>query len=272
RLSLSKKEFHEDLLTLIEPEQPVPSRTDFLMSYLMEGGFEYEPRSNINLLFKPIVADETAIAAIVARKRTISGHFDESNPFTMENISEWELANVYFNLGDDEQVVGVELNRAVAQNPKTLIQDIASHINSISPRNSYEIHVFELPNKESFWQAVESFGSEITSLTFDMVMPNPVKDSLSATEKAMDRLKTVKGQRLQETYTNNDGLNLDNDMVRDHVKRTEGGSGGVSAKSHGTHVYSTDKSGRTVELDDEFGASEGEKTGLLDRLRNILLR
>ncbi|MDF1856309.1 hypothetical protein [Pseudooceanicola sp.] len=270
RLSLSERNA-PNLFEENDTRFQLLERIDYLFKWFGDA-FSYEPRKGVFLRFIPTQIDDTVIAGIVARQINEIKHSDEDDPFREIEGIEWETANLFLNVGDDEQVVGVEQNRKISAQPRTLIQDLVTAINEVSKPGGYKIDVFPVHDGEEFWQAVNSYGGPITSLTFDLVVPNP-PDTTSPTKEAMCALQEkLKMRSVKETYGNQDGLDLHNDFVEDREKYAAAGGGDVVAKSSNETVFSSKDSVKKIEVDDDFRASGTKKDGLADSMRDRLKR
>lgn len=222
--------------------------------------------------FIPTQIDDTVIAGVVARQISEVKHSDEDDPFREIEGIEWETANLFLNVGDDEQVIGVESNRKITTQPRTLIQDLVAAMNEMSKPGGYKIDVFPVHDGEEFWQAVSDYPGPITSLTFDLVVPNP-PDTTSPTKEAMRELQEKLNMRsVKETYGNQDGLDLHNEFVEDREKYAASGGGDVIAKSGKETVFSSKDSVKKIEVDDDFKASGDTKDGLATSMKDRLKR
>lgn len=270
RLSLSER--HEPNLFEDGDERfRLPERIDYLFKWFGEA-FSYEPRKDVSLRYIPTQIDDTVIAGVVARQISELKHSDEDDPFKEVEGIEWETANLFLNVGDDEQVMGVEVNRKVASKSGTLVQGLVAAINEISKPGGYKIDVFPVHDGEEFWSAVTDYDGPITSLTFDLVVPNP-PDTKSPTKEALRKLQEKLNTRsVKETYSNQDGLDLQNEFVADRETYAASGGGDVVAKSGAETVFSSKDSVKKMEVDDDLRASGEPRDGLADSLKDRLKR
>lgn len=270
RLSLSER--HKPSLFDDNDERfALPSRYAYLFKWFSKS-FEYEPRKGVSLTYIVTQIDGPIIAAVIARKVKEVKHSDEDNPFLAVEGVEWETANMFFNIGDDEQVIGIEVNRKVSSTTRTIVQDLASAINEMSKPGGYKIDVFPVHDKDLFWEAVRDYDGPITSLTFDLVVPNP-PDTTSPTKEALRVLKAkLNARSMKEVYSNQEGLDLNNDFVQDREQYAAAGGGDVVAKSGPVTVFSSKDSVKKVEVDDALRATGEEREGLGASLMDKLKR
>ena len=103
-------------------------------------------------------------------------------------------------------------------------------------------------------------------------LPNP-PDTTSPTKEAMRVLQEKLNMRsVKETYGNQDGLDLHNDIVEDREKYAASGGGDVVVKSGKETVFSSKDSVKKIEVDDDFKASGAPMDGLADSMRDRLKR
>ena len=247
------------------------ARIDYLFKWFGEP-FDYEPRKGVTLRYIPTQIDENVIAGVIAKKNSEVMHLDENNPFLEVEGVIWETANLFFNVGDDEQVIGIEANRKVASETRTMVQGLVTAINEKSKPGGYKIDAFPVHDTAKFWEAVSSFDGPITSLTFDLVIPNP-PDTTSPTKDAMNKLKArINARTAKETYGNQDGLNLNDDFVADREEYAASGGGDVVAKSGKQTVFSSKDNVKKIEVDDNLRATGEHRDGLSDSLKDKLVR
>jgi hypothetical protein len=270
RLSLSERN-EANLFENQDLRFHLPERLDYLFQWFGDP-FSYDPRKDVSLRFIPTQIDDTVIAGVVARQISEVKHSDEDDPFREVEGVEWETANLFLNIGDDEQVIGVEPNRKISSEPRTIIQDLVAAINEISKPGGYKIDVFPVHDNEQFWKAVTEYPGPITSLSFDLVVPNP-PDTTSPTKEALRLLQEKLNMRsVKETYANQDGLDLHNEFVEDREQYAAAGGGDVVAKSGNDTVFSSKDSVRKIEVDDDFKASGDSKDGLANAIKSKLIR
>ena len=270
RLSLSERQ-QSSLFERDDDRFQLLSRFDYLFKWFGEK-FDYEPRKGVSLKYIPTQIDDEIIAAVIARKVSEVKHSDEIDPFLQVEGVEWETSNLFFNVGNDEQVIGIEANRKVSTDTRTIVQGLVSAINDMSKPGGYKIDVFPVHDNEKFWEAVSSFDGPITSLTFDLVIPNP-PDTTSPTKDALRKLKEkLNARTLKETIANQEGLDLNNDFVMDREKYAAAGGGDVVVKSGSETVFSSKDSARKVEVDDSLRATGEERSGLSESLKDKLIR
>ncbi|MGR3660752.1 MAG: hypothetical protein ACU0CA_06115 [Paracoccaceae bacterium] len=120
--------------------------------------------------------------------------------------------------------------------------------------------------------AVASYPGPVTSLTLDLVLPNPT-DGEGKTKEALKRLKRKAGaDRLKATVKSDDGIKTKSKLVKDAVGYAESGGGDIIAKNGAFVIYNS-KSTVKIEHVDESLRPDGSKIdGLEDGLSDKLKR
>lgn len=233
---------------------------------------DYYPKKNSSLKYIATDIEETIITGVIARQINEVKRSDADDPFREVEGIEWETANLFLNIGEDEQVIGVEVNRKISARSRTIIQDLVRAINDKSPEGSYKIDVFPMHSGDEFWEKVSDYGGQITSLSFDLVVPNP-PDATSATKEALRNLQEeLNLRRVKETYENPEGLDLQNSFVKGREKYASSGGGDVKAKSGKETVYDSKDKVRKVYVDDDFKATGKPRYGLAELFKSVLRR
>ena len=162
------------------------------------------------------------------------------------------------NLEVDQQVVGIEFNSEVGS-PKGLLYDLVMKINAAEDRGSYKIDAFPLHDERNFYQAVAAYPKPITSIEFTYVVPN-VFGGAGEVKKALDDFKKgMKARTVKATFTNPEGLDTNDETVKESVEYVAKGGGEVKAKSGKKVVYNSEEKGEALTAsvpDDEADAIE----------------
>lgn len=280
RLSLTEKEFQRNIFEYSDSngEMPLPmSRLDWLFAVFgSEKPIVYYPKGHPGTEFRFICSqiENTIVAGVVAKRKQAVGKYNIEDPLDEQTREEWETCDLFFNLGDDEQVVGIEQNTRVASSPLKVLSDLVEAINNQNAETgSFSIDVFSLHNELSFWEAIEGHGGKVTSLRVDMVVPNP-EPSASTTAEEMEELqKAMNLRKKTEIYSSEEGLVVDTPAMRDKEKYISRGHGAITAKNGSDVVFSSENSPTVESISDEFRISQDKKpTGLLAQLASILKR
>jgi hypothetical protein len=196
---------------------------------------------------------------------------DPSDPFTETEGGRWAKAAFYFNIGNDEQVIGLEFVNAIG-NVQAVIKGLVEAMNARGGGNPYRIDAHSVNVKNSFKKTVARYPGPVTSLTFDLVLPNPT-DGEGKTKEALKKLKKRAGaDRLKATAKSDDGIKTKSTMVKDAVGYAESGGGDIIAKD-GKHVIYSSKSRVKVEnVGEQFRPDGTEIDGLSSGLDGKLKR
>lgn len=269
RMSLTENQ-QVSLFDAIERDgQPEP-RYQYLKRQF-ECDFRFEYRKGIKLRYQHTQTDRDVIAGAICRWISEDIEADPSDPFVVSESGHWEKAAFFFNIGDDEQVFGLEQNPRVGL-PQSVMTQLVKTINALTESHPYKIDVFSVNTSHSFRDAVLAYPGPITSLTFDLVIPNPT-DAEGKTKKALKKLRRItNGDRFKSTTTSEEGLKVDNPLTRDAAKYAEDGGGDIVAKSGSDKVFDSKKTVKVIEIEEEFRPDGSEKDGLSDATSDKLKR
>lgn len=269
RLSLTLNRQTSLFGSLSQGAQP-ETRPDFLRRHF-EQDFRFEYRKGIKLRYQHTQTDQGIIAGAICRWRSEDREADPQDPFVVSEVGHWEKAAFFFNVNNDEQVFGLESNPRVGL-PQSVMVQLVKTINAITESQPYKIDVFSVNVSHSFREAVLAFPGPITSLTFDLVIPNPL-NAEGKTKNALKKLRKItNGDRFKSTTSNSEGLKVDNPLTRDAAKYAEEGGGDVVAKSGSEKVYDSKKTVKVVEINNEFLPDGSEKIGLHDATSDKIKR
>ena len=260
-----------DQLDLID--EALQSRENFLKKWFSKR-LKFRSHGGKTISYYPTQIEKTIITGCFAKRTETQIDCDPFNPFAQEDGIHWEKAAFFLNIGDDEQVIALEHNNGVGK-PSSLLKGLISHLNVRTSRNAYILSFHSVNNEGEFWEAIELHHEQqgkITSITFDMVVPNP-PDITSPTKDALNKLKEhVNAEKVKETVSNPNGLKLENDEVRSREKYIQTGGGDVVAKDGGTIIYHSKNKQRHIEIDNELYPDGTKKSGLFANLARLLKR
>ena len=254
-------------------DEALQSREDFLKEWFTNP-LEFKSHGNITIKYHPLQTDQTIITGCFARRTDTLIDCDPADPYAQEDGIHWEKAAYFLNIGNDEQVIALEHKNGVGK-PSSLLNGLINHLNDKTNRNAYVLNVHSINNKDEFWNAVKSHcakDGKITSITFDMVVPNP-PDVTSPTKDALKKLKEqFNAKSVKETVSNPNGLRLDNDEVKHREAYIQTGGGEVIAKDGGTTIYNSKNKQKQIEIDDKLYPDGDKKSGLFANLSKLLKR
>lgn len=151
---------------------------------------------------------------------------------------------------EDGQKIALQIDIRVGA-PASLIDALVAEINRENPRALYNIEVQPIFDGRTFWQFAKEHENKITELTFDLVVPNGFWNaSKSVKEEMRDAKERLRAQRVTNTVRSKDGLNTDDEGVRDAVEYAESGSGSIRAKTKEGRRFNSKSKTRTSTLDE----------------------
>ena len=267
RFSLTERE----QLDLVDP--PSPSREEFFSDRFMTK-IEFPSRGESKIYYWPIQKENNIIAGCFAKCSNAFIDVDQADPFAQTLGIHWEKSAFFLNFGDDEQVIAVESKPNVGR-PYTLLNRLARNLNGNTSRNDFIVSVHSINSEEGFWTAIKSHklkGGKITSLTFDMVVPNP--DIANKTKDILGKIKAeYNAEKVKETISSPSGLQVENDSAKSREEYIRQGGGDVVAKEDGKTVYDSKSNQQRIEIDEDLRPDgKLKETGLIGKLSKVLRR
>ena len=256
--------------SLFDEEIDTQSRKEFLARKFAKP-FSFDHWGGIRLRYHPVQNDSGIITGVVCRWISEDAEADPEDPFNVVDSGRWVKAAFFLDTNDDRQIFAFE-NRQGVGSPEAVVGGLVRHLNDETNGFPFKIDAFALTRQGSFYEAVDSFPGLITSVTFHLVIPNP----LNAEEDTREALRKL-GERtgateVRETLKSNDKIDVGSSYVRGAVEHAERGGGEVSAKSGNTQVYNSKRTVRSIELDEDLRPTGEPKQGLFSRLMDAFRR
>ena len=262
RLSLSEPD-QKGLFSKITEAQL--TREEFLRR-IFSVSFSFDHRKDIKLKYHFIEEVDGVIYAAICRWVSEEAETNQIDPFEKSNLGRWKKAAFLFNIKDDQQVLGIDFVNGVGR-PNSVVSSLVETVNAITLGQEYRIDFFNLPTAGSFNKAVREYKGDITSVSFDLVIPNPpsVEDS---TRKALRELREKTGAiKKKETLESQSGLKTESSYIQELVDYTEKGGGRTVAKSGSEEVYNSQKTARSITVSDDLRPKTTEsKASLISRI------
>jgi hypothetical protein len=103
------------------------TRKEFL-TRLFKGEFSFDQRKGKRLKYQHTQTDDDVISGVICRWMSESFEGDPTDPFTETEGGRWAKAAFYFNLGNDQQVFGLEYVNAIG-NVQAVIKGLVEAMN-----------------------------------------------------------------------------------------------------------------------------------------------
>lgn len=145
----------------------------------------------------------------------------------------WQSAMTVVDPTDhaDGQKLAMERNDSVGK-PKAILDSFVKAINEANSSAGYLLAIEPLFNAGDFWEWAEENKGAVVSVTFDLVVPNGLWTSeRNVREELRTPKEKVGAQRVVTTLKSSEGLNLNDESVRDYVAYAESGSGRVKGQA-----------------------------------------
>ena len=207
--------------------------------------------------YKGLSEDGEFIQGAIGKKIEEVHHDSPDHDYAEKTVEFWECAKLFLNLEDGQQVAGVQTDSVIGD-PKGTFVKMIELINTEAGPNEYKIDVFPLHHEQNFFDAVANYSGLITKLELTYVVPNVFGGS-GETRDALRRLKEkINARNVKAIIQNPDGLDLNDDLVKESVDYIANGGGEIKAKSGQETVYDSENDNVTITT--EMEPSEGEIT------------
>lgn len=196
--------------------------------------FHYVPEA-VELQRDPV----QIIAGRVGRKMTLVENAPPEDGLVEREREAWKAA--WFLLDpthhEDGQKVAFQQSNAVGR-PAAVLESLISAINA-REGEPYVLLAEPLIDAESFWSFVAQNDRQITSVTFEFIVPNMFghEEDLSRDLKAAGLV--FNGEKVTVQIDGKTGLNLANDNTKTAVRRAAQGGGAIKAKTKNGKKYNS---------------------------------
>lgn len=249
-----------------------PSREDFIIA-LFSRRIEFEHHTTA-FSYVPLSTDiETkAIVGKIGRAVQIPENAPPDEDFDEQLRETWKASVIAIDPtpSKDGQKISIQNDRRVGR-PFSVLRSLLRHVNS-DVAAAYMLEAQPIFSSETFWQFAEINKGNITSLTFDFVVPNGIwnadsnlKDELRSANESMNAEEVI------TTIKSESGVNTDSAPVAEAMAYIENGSGTASARTRdGKRFSSTKKSKRSIVEYDLIGSPRNALARALVSLAKIL--
>lgn len=186
--------------------------------------------------------------------------FDENLPpekgFTENSRDGWKACVLVVDPRDhvDGQKAALQIDRQVGK-PNSLMASLIDTINEAYPHAPFLVQAQPIFDASTFWRFAEENRGQVTSLTFEFVVPNGLWSTDESVREGLIRFREqVAAQRVTTTFKNNDGLETNSEPVQEAVSYAEKGSGAITARAKGGKTFSSKKKPTIITLEDEVEA------------------
>lgn len=154
----------------------------------------------------------------------------------------------------DGQKSAIQIDKEIGGSP-ALMDALVKEINTQNPFAAYQIEANPIFDASTFWVFAEENHGRVTSLTFDLIAPNGLWNTASSIKEELAELRqAIKTQQVVTTFRSSEGLDTDNDRIKEAVDYAEKGSGKIRAKAKGNKHFNSTEKPKITTLEDERGA------------------
>lgn len=184
----------------------------------------------------------------VGRKIYIPANASPEEDFDEQTHESWKASVIAIDPGPeiDGQKISVQKDNKIGK-PFSILRSLAKEINKnfLTP---YTAEVQPIFSSQTFWEFAKKHKGNITSITFDFVVPNGI---WNADSHLKDELRsageTMNAEEVTTTIKSESGIITDSAPVEEALAYIEKGSGSATAKTRDGLTYSsTRKSKRAI--------------------------
>lgn len=229
----------QDIANLVQPER---QSREFWIRQLFAKRTEFRFRET-EYVFIPYksVSSKNSIVGKIGRQISSIEHTPPEDGYEEIIHDAWKAAIVVVDPTEhaDGQKVAIEKNTDVGS-PRTLAKQLLRAMEASNQPSPFLTSIHSITNREAFWNFAERNEGKITSLTFDLEVPNMFGSDDEYGREMKEYRDKEKAKNVQIKISNPNGISVDTDRVRYTVDKASRGTGSVSAKALG-ESYSSDE-------------------------------
>ncbi|MBJ6127597.1 hypothetical protein [Microvirga splendida] len=254
RLSLvprDQKRFFEEEISREEYLRRAFSRDWIFQHY----GTEFHYRSDAQL------SHSEALLGRLGRQVTFDENLPPEKGFAENSRDGWKACVLALDPRDhaDGQKAALQIDRQVGT-PYSLMISLAEAINQFYRDAPFQLEIQPIFDSSTFWRFAEENRGQVTSLTFEFVVPNGLWSANESVREGLARYREkISAQKVTTTFKSNEGLETDAEPIREAVSYAEKGSGSIKARALGNKRFSSKRQATVVTLDD----SDSEEMSLV---------
>jgi hypothetical protein len=223
-------------------------------------------RNNIRFTFTPITCPSGFVGGVFKRERPEILRNENLEPYKAEN---YEIAIVVLSI-DKDQISWVEVNQKLGSS-KSLLESFLNYLLTKTDINDWRPYVEYFDNSDDYWKVIKERKSEIASVKFTFVPPNPLGASDLVYKVVKDISLEAHPEVQQHVYRAKPGaMDLDTPMMRASAEIAMKGGGDAEIHDEKRHILYSSSGSRVIDTvdDDELPtpAQPAFMVRLIDRL------
>lgn len=231
------------------PEPNIDNREEYLR-YIFTQSWEYEHRGkNFHYRPSPTLSISAGLMGRFGRQVRDKENAPPDEGFEDILHDGWKAAVIALDPTDhwDGQKIAVQIDPKVGA-PGAILESFIEGIQRLHPMAPFVIKAVPLFDVETLWQFVVENDYQITSVTFDFVVPNGMWTSMQDLDDELRVLRNdTRAQKVSTTYKTTDSLEIHSDQIKIGVNYAARGSGKVKATAkNGKRFYSVNKPIKTT--------------------------
>ena len=205
--------------------------------------------------YKPADDKGTYIVGRIGRKIQAVENLPPEQGFDEQLHDGWLASVVLVQPEDrgDGQKLSMQIKRQIGT-VFPILKSLVAHIINLNISEILFLEIQPIFDAATFWKFADDHKGDVTSITFDFVMPNGLWSTASTLREELKQAnKTTNAQELTTTLKSQAGLITDSPAVVEAVEYAQTGSGAISAKSREGHRYSSKSKIKKISLLEDIG-------------------
>jgi hypothetical protein len=239
-------------------EAPGISKRDYLHRVFSQNYRFDHYKHQFHYLVDPVRTTPEATLGRLGREVVIEENLPPEKGFEEISHPGWKACVLVVDPTDhaDGQKASLQIDPRVGT-PSALFRSLVRAINDANPSSAYLLEAQPIVDAESFWEFAEENRGDVTSLTFEFLVPNGLWSTDTSLRDELRRAReTIKAQKVISTYKSNDGLETNSEQIAEAVDYVARGSGEIKAKARGNKTFSSTESPKTATLPEDAGGNE----------------
>ncbi|MET3602201.1 hypothetical protein [Martelella mangrovi] len=236
--------------------------------------FKFVHRSN-EFFFVPEASEITGIptrliVGWVARNRAMkerTAPWDGLDPTEHES---WQAALIMIDPTDhaDGQKVAMESRPEVGNKPEAILASLAKHISDESPNGPFAVSAFPITIARSFMSFVEENKDKISSITYDVAVPNMFNGTDDFSEEMRNLRDNANISRVKTNLSSEGVITTEGTHLAEIAVHAEQGGGNIKARTIDDKTYNSDDYAASEDVDME--GTEPETPSYWKKIRSFI--
>lgn len=195
------------------------------------------------------VEEGEALHGRIGREITEKENLSPDQGFEKTQHSSWQAAEVIIDPTSHQngQQLLIEIKPSVGTT-NSIINALTNYLNKTQHHSPYLFDIGAISDPKTFWDFSAENKGKITSLTFEVTVPNMFGHANNFDEEMRKYREYEKAQKVSTTIKSPDGLDSETDTIKNAVDYTSKTGGTIKAKAKNKKYYNSNKNQRKVQI------------------------